>query len=170
MIEKTWDKTCHMGIVCKDGSPTFCVLSSNNPSIRSWSLDSSRHMRKMHWPQSHIFLQPMLSQNFPLFLVVIFFIHPLLFQLLISNNGLLPENIVAKIDQLQSSIEPYRLKQPLPGNLVEPVEFQTKRHEENGTNRIFNCPLLPLQPKKIELERKHFNLLCVSVYSICICL
>lgn len=72
----------------------------------------------------------MFLQDVHLLLEIVLFVSPHLFQLLVTYNSRISEDIFASIgDSFDSNLEAYSFQESLSGHFVEPVEFEHERQE-----------------------------------------
>lgn len=70
----------------------------------------------------------MLLQDFFLLAEIVLVKEAQIFEFLVIDDGDFPEQVpLSEVDELEREIEPNTLQQPLPCDLVEPVELQRKR-------------------------------------------
>lgn len=123
----------------------------------------------MNRSQGNILASPVISQNFLLFIKGVWLELTFFFELLIAEYAQASEKVVSSIGHdFSGQIKAHSLKQSLPGDLVEPVKLKNEGNEIYSSQTVLNSPVLPVQPEKVELKRKHFNAFRVSIYPISI--
>jgi hypothetical protein len=121
----------------------------------------------MYRAKGDIVIGPMISEDLILFVTIIMLISAHFLEFLIADDGGIFEEVSAAIgDRFYSQIETNCLQQPLPRDLIKPVEFQSKRQQINIGETVFNFPVLPGQPENIELKRQHFGAARILVYPV----
>ena len=145
-----------MRVVGQDGPPVSCVLLANHPRVRPRAFQAGPHLGEVDRSQSDILIGPVLPQHFLLMLIRVLIVLALLLEFLVSEYRHVPEEVVAAVcHNLPGEVEANTLKKPLPSDFVEPVELKHERYEINGGKAVLNCPVLPLQPEYVKLERQH---------------
>lgn len=103
-VEQRGDQEPKMRIIGKQRPASFRVLASDNPGIGAQTVIISR--RDMNGPDRQRPIDPMFLQNLLNNPIIILHIPPLLFDLIISHNRDLPEQIIiAERHQLPGKIE-----------------------------------------------------------------